>query len=54
MALPTPKKVTGLFDYFKKLNEKRLDKKFDIAQQLADKQGVDVLLINKDITLSEL
>jgi hypothetical protein len=53
MALPTPKKVTGLFDYFKKLNEKRLDKKFDIAEDEARKQGVDVLGLDIDNTATD-
>ena len=53
MTLPTPKKVTGLFDYFKKLNEKRLDKKFDIAEDEARKQGVDVLGLDIDNTATD-
>jgi hypothetical protein len=53
MALPTPKKVTGLFDYFKKLNEKRLDKKFDIAEDEARKQGVNVLGLDIDNTATD-
>jgi len=41
--LPTPKRVTGLLDFVKNLNNKRLNKKFDKAEDEARKQGVDVL-----------
>jgi len=43
MTLPTPKRVTGLLDFVKNLNNKRLNKKFDKAEDEARKQGVDVL-----------
>ena len=53
MPLPTPKRVTGLLDFVKNLNNKRLNKKFDKAEEEARKQGVNVLGLDIDNTATD-